>query len=254
MQVYAIANQKGGIGKTPSTVHLGFALGRAGRRVLLVDMDPQGSLSEYFLAQRAAILETTIHHALIDRKPIAAIKITDQVHLLPANIDLAASEVLLPTKTNPEKRLSQILRAYAYDACLIDCPPSLGILTKNALAAADEVIIPVKPEIIAERTIKLIRSTIQEVIDSELNPTLHIWGILPTLYDHRLLHHREILQAIKEKNKDMLVYSEPSKLTTLYNEAATQRCDIGELSPELGAYWDRLTAALLAAPVASTGG
>lgn len=244
MIIIAIANQKGGTGKTPTTVNVGFALARKGCSVLLVDLDPQGSLSEYFLAEKAETQEPTIYDALVSMEPIQPLHIAHSgepmsIDLLPAHDGLAAAEIELPNKPNAQKRLAKILGSYTYDFCLLDCPPSLGILTLNALAAAHQVIIPVKTELSAERTIKLITRTIEEVQKSDLNTHLKIWGILPTLYDVRKSHHKEMLQAIHHKHGEA-VYGEPSKETTRYNDAITARLDVSAFDKELGRYWDRI--------------
>src|SRR5436309_1635509 len=152
MKIIAIANQKGGTGKTSTTVNLGAALVRAGMHVLLVDLDPQASLTEYFLDP--ADPPATVFNLLIEGNPLQPLQLGEYISLLPANIDLAAAEVLLPTKTNHEKRLARFLKPYTYDYCLIDCPPSLGVLTRNALTAAHAVIIPVTTDKMAERTVK----------------------------------------------------------------------------------------------------
>ena len=121
MHTSACANQKGGTGKTSTAVHLGYALARAGRRVLLVDMDPQASLTQYFIKDPTA-LEATVYTALIDHQEIKPLSIGEHLWLLPANIDLAAAEVRLPSKRNNERALARLLERYAYDYCLIDCP------------------------------------------------------------------------------------------------------------------------------------
>src|SRR5260370_32913566 len=116
-----------------------------------------------------------------------------------SNFDMAADEIQLPAKSNEERSLTLILRNLQADYCLIDCPPSLGVLTANSLTAAQLVIVPVATELMAERTVKLILSTIEDIRETELNPTLRVWRILPTLYDQRLAHHREILEAFRVK-------------------------------------------------------
>jgi chromosome partitioning protein len=243
MHIIAIANQKGGVGKTSTAVNLAAALVRAGHTVLLVDLDPQASLSEYFI--NPAELVATVYNLLIDAKPIAPIALGEQVSLLPANIDLAAAEIQLPSKRNQERTLARTLKHYDADYCLLDCPPSLGVLTTNALTAARLVLIPVTPELMAERTLKLILSTIDDVKESELNPGLFVWHIVPMIYDSRLAHHREILEALRAKYGQLL-YPEPVKATTRYKDAVTSQVDISELDRVQGEYWDRLAALLIA--------
>ena len=246
MRIIAIANQKGGVGKTPTTVNVAFALARAGYTILLVDLDPQGSLSEYFLADQADLQEVTVYNALSDLRRIEPLSITKQIALLPAHDELAGAELELPNKVNGQKRLAKVLSFYQadYDFCLLDCPPSLGILTINALASAHHVMIPVKTEISAERALKRIKNTIKDIQYSDLNGHLTIWGILPTIYDSRKAHHNEVLQALRYKY-GAEVYQEPSRETTKYNDATVLKADVSALDKVLAAYWDRLAATLV---------
>lgn len=244
MRIIAIANQKGGTGKTSTCVNLAAALSRAGASILLVDMDPQASLTEYFI--NPGELTTTIYDALKDGITVSPFHVGTAISLLPADIDLAAAEIDLPAKHKytHHQRLARVLRSYAADYCLIDCPPSLGELTVNALAAAHYALIPVSTELMAERTVKLILQTIEEIRDDGLNAGLQVWRILPTLYDTRLAHHQEILEALRVKYGELL-YPEPVRATTKYKDAVTLHADVSELDPRLGAYWDVLADRLL---------
>jgi chromosome partitioning protein len=139
-----------------------------------------------------------------------------------------------------------MLRLYQadYDFCLIDCPPSLGILTINALASAHQVLIPVKTEMSAFRALKRIKNTIKDIQESDLNGDLTVWGILPTLYTITKAHHKEVLQALHAKY-GAEVYEEESRDTTKYNDATVLKTDVSALDKALGAYWDRLAATLV---------
>jgi len=241
MRTIAIANQKGGVGKTPTTANLGFALNRKGYRVLLVDFDPQGSLSAYFMGfDDAESQEETIYTAIMNVRPIRTINIQEGMDLLNAHDELEAATLELPAKPNAERRLLKVLSFYTdYDYCLIDCPPNLGLLTRNALAAANQVLIPVKTEIAAFRTLNRILGLIEEVKESDLNEEIKIWGILPTLYISSKAHHKEVLQALKDMYPK-LVYAEPSKDRTAYNDATTARTFVGNYDKSLAEYWEQI--------------
>ena len=244
MHIIAIANQKGGVGKTSMVVSLAAAMARHEQRTLLVDMDPQGSLTEYFL--NPASLEITIYDALLYGFTVPPSILGEYIHLIPAHIDLAKAEILLPSKRNQEHTLERVLRPYAdqYDYCLIDCPPSLGVMTANALTAAHLVIVPVSTELMAERTVKLILETVADIKESELNQDLNVWRIVATMYDQRLAHHREILEALRAKYGKQL-YDEPVRSTTKYKDAVTSQTDVSDLDSKLGTYWDTLAGLLI---------
>ncbi|EMY32373.1 chromosome partitioning protein [Arthrobacter crystallopoietes BAB-32] len=201
-RIVAMVNQKGGVGKTTSTINLGAALAEAGRRVLLVDFDPQGALSAG-LGTNPHELDLTVYNVLMDRKVDIneAIQSTEieNIDLLPANIDLSAAEVQLVNEVAREQVLDRALRRVAddYDVILIDCQPSLGLLTVNALTAAHGVIIPLICEFFALRAVALLVETIEKVQD-RLNPRLQIDGVLATMYDARTLHSREVVGRLLE--------------------------------------------------------
>jgi chromosome partitioning protein len=202
VKVIALANQKGGVGKTTTTINLGAALAERGKRVLLVDMDPQGALS-VGLGLNPLALDKTLYNLLMDTDQDAGPVITntkiDRVDLLPSNIDLAAAEVLLVGEVAREQALARVLRPLRrrYDFLLIDCPPSLGLLTVNALTAAEGVLIPLECEYFALRGMALLMDTISKIAD-RLNPNLKIVGVLATMYDARTVHGREVLGRVEE--------------------------------------------------------
>ena len=201
-RILAMCNQKGGVGKTTSTINLGAALAEVGRTVLLVDFDPQGALS-VGLGVNPMQLDRTIYNLLME-PDIAAQDVmlkTDiaGLDLLPSNIDLSAAEVQLVNEVAREQTLRRILGPVQddYDVILVDCQPSLGLLTVNALTAAHGVIIPLECEFFALRGVALLIQTIEKVRE-RLNPKLELEGILATMYDSRTLHGREVLARVVE--------------------------------------------------------
>ncbi|TVT54459.1 ParA family protein [Amycolatopsis rhizosphaerae] len=201
-QVLAMCNQKGGVGKTTSTINLGAALAEYGRRVLLVDFDPQGALS-VGLGVQPHELEQTVYNAIMERAVTAddVLRRTkiEGMDLLPSNIDLSAAEVQLVAEVGREHTLLRVLQPVLrdYDYVLVDCQPSLGLLTVNALTAADGVIIPLECEFFSLRGVALLIDTIEKVRE-RLNPKLDITGILATMFDPRTLHSREVMARVVE--------------------------------------------------------
>jgi chromosome partitioning protein len=197
----AVANQKGGVGKTTTVVNLGVILAEMGHRTLVVDLDPQGALSAG-LGVDSYALQETVWDALVDPR-FAAAQVVHAVRtgldLLPANSRLAAAEIELIAELRREFILGRVLEPLraSYDLILIDCPPSLGILTTNALCAAQEVLIPLQCEFFAMRGIRLLLAAIERV-QKRLNPGLEIVGILATMYSTRTIHAREVLQETRE--------------------------------------------------------
>jgi chromosome partitioning protein len=207
-RVIAMCNQKGGVGKTTTTINLAAALAEYGRRVLIVDFDPQGAAS-VGLGISAHELDRTVYNLLMERdatlgemvKPTAI----PGLDLLPANIDLSAAEVQLVGEVARESVLARVLRPALqdYDVILVDCQPSLGLLTVNALTAAHGVLIPLECEFFALRGVALLVETIEKVRD-RLNPRLEIDGIVATMYDSRTLHSREVITRVHEAFGDTL--------------------------------------------------
>ncbi len=201
-EIVAICNQKGGVGKTTSTINLGAALAEYGRKVLLVDFDPQGALS-VGLGIQPHELEKTIYNAIMERSvdvdDVIRQTQVENVDLLPSNIDLSAAEVQLVAEVGREHTLMRVLRPVLdrYDYILVDCQPSLGLLTVNALTAADSVIIPLECEFFSLRGMALLIDTI-ETVRERLNPKLDISGILATMFDPRTLHSKEVIARVVE--------------------------------------------------------
>jgi chromosome partitioning protein len=199
-RVVAVCNQKGGVGKTTTTINLGAALSEQGRRVLLVDFDPQGALS-VGLGIQPHELDYTVYNLLMER----GVSAPDVIHktnmagmdLLPSNIDLSGAEVQLVHEVGREFVLGGVLEPVlpSYDVVLIDCQPSLGLLTVNALACSAGVLVPLECEYFAMRGVALLLETIDKV-SSRLNPRLGIDGLLATMYDSRTLHSREVLAEV----------------------------------------------------------
>ena len=199
-RIIAMCNQKGGVGKTTSTINLGAALAEYGRKVLLVDFDPQGALS-VGLGVRANEMDVTVYNLLVERghdvRDVIQRTSTPGLDVLPANIDLSAAEVQLVNEVAREMVLGRVLRPISddYDVILIDCQPSLGLLTVNALTAAHGVLIPLECEFFAMRGVALLVETIDKVTD-RLNPSLRLDGILATMYDGRTLHSRDVVRSV----------------------------------------------------------
>ncbi len=205
-RVIALCNQKGGVGKTTSTLNLGAALAGYGRRVLVVDLDPQGALSAG-LGVPSHELERTVYNLMLERDTtITDVLVPTRVEnldLLPANIDLSAAEVQLINEVGREHTLARALRPmlHEYDYILIDCQPSLGLLTVNALACAHGVIMPVAAEFFSLRGVALLVDTIDKVKD-RINPDLQIDGVLVTMFDGRTVHARDVVAMLVQRFGD----------------------------------------------------
>ena len=210
-RVIALCNQKGGVGKTTTTINLGAALAEYGRRVLLVDFDPQGALS-VGLGVNPMELDRTVYNVLMERHvSVDDVLLKTNVQgmdLVPSNIDLSAAEVQLVGEVAREQTLKRVLEPVLpdYDVVLIDCQPSLGLLTINALTAAAGVIIPLECEFFSLRGVALLIQTIDKVKE-RLNPQLELEGILATMYDRRTVHGREVLTRVVEAFGDKVFHT-----------------------------------------------
>lgn len=222
-RIVAMCNQKGGVGKTTTAINLGAALAELGRKVLIVDFDPQGAAS-VGLGINALDLDTTIYNLLLDPRldPKAAVCTTKVKNLdvLPANIDLSAAELQLVNEVARESALARVLRPLEsdYDVIIIDCQPSLGLLAVNALTAAHGAMVPVATEFFALRGVALLVETIETVRD-RINPRLKIDGIVPTMVDGRTLHSKEVLDRLDEAFGD-LVYDTEIRRTVKFPDAS----------------------------------
>lgn len=210
-RVVSMCNQKGGVGKTTTTINLGAALAEYGRKVLLVDFDPQGSLS-VGLGLNPHEMDLTVYNLLMERDvTIDEVIVPSGVpgmDLLPSNIDLSAAEVQLVHEVAREQTLQRVLAPAMekYDVILIDCQPSLGLLTVNALTASDGVIVPLECEYFALRGVALLKTTIDKVRE-RLNPKLEIDGVLGTMFDGRTLHSREVMERLVQAWGDKVFHT-----------------------------------------------
>ncbi len=229
-QVLAFANQKGGVAKTTSTVNLGVALTEMGKSVLAVDMDPQGNLT---MSQGIdpENLEKSMYDVLVHRLPITEVILSNEIDVACSTIDLAGAEMALSTQIGRERALEKALRPVRdrYDFILIDTPPSLGLLTINALTAAEGVIVPVQCEYLSLRGLLQLERTL-EMIRENINPKVRIKGILPTLLDSRTIHGRESIEVLRE-NFGALVFDTVVRKTIKFAEAPVQGSSVLKYDP-----------------------
>jgi chromosome partitioning protein len=232
-RIIAMCNQKGGVGKTTTTINLAAALADYGRKILVVDFDPQGALSVNLASdyQEAPTIYDLMMNTSMD--PHLAIQKTEikNLDIIPANIDLSAAEMNLVTEMGRERVLDGILHKVKdeYDVIFVDCQPSLGLLTVNALTAAHGVLIPMATEFFALRGVALLIQTIEKV-KARTNPTLQLDGLIPTMHDSRTLHSREVLERLQEAFPGM-VFQTAIGRTVKFPDATVARKPITTFAP-----------------------
>ena len=228
--VIALANQKGGVAKTTTTLNLGVALRERGNRVLVIDLDPQGNLT-MSQGMNPDAIERSMFDVLVHKIPIQEVIERREVDLAVSSIDLAGAELALSSMIGRERALEKALAPVrdSYDYVLIDTPPSLGLLTINALVASNGVIVPVQCEYLSLRGLVQLENTLS-MIRENLNPEVGIEGILPTMYDSRTLHSREAVEILQENFGD-LVFDTKIKKTVRYAEAPVKGTSVLKYEP-----------------------
>lgn len=230
-KVIAFANQKGGVAKTTTTLNLACAFAEEGHRVLCIDMDPQGNLT---MSQGIDpdTVELSMYDVLVRKTPMKDIIIKREVDVAPASIDLAGAEIAMSTQIGRERSLERAIDEVGdqYDFICIDTPPSLGLLTINALTAADKVIVPVQCEYLSMRGLIQLQNTL-EMIRENLNPGVDIEGILPTLVDSRTLHAKEAIELLEENFGDR-VFASRIKKTIRFAEAPVKGMSVLKYDPD----------------------
>jgi chromosome partitioning protein len=230
-RIIAFANQKGGVAKTTTTLNLAAAFAEQGHRVLCVDMDPQGNLT---MSQGIDpdTLELSMYDVLVHHIPIKQVVRRREIDVACASIDLAGAEIAMSTQIGRERSLSKALTAVKddYDFICIDTPPSLGLLTINALTAAHKVIVPVQCEYLSMRGLVQLQNTLQ-MIRENLNPDVEIEGILPTLMDTRTIHAKEAIEILEENFGDR-VFASRIKKTVRFAEAPVQGMSVLKYDPD----------------------
>lgn len=246
-----MANQKGGVAKTTTVASLGAALAALGRKVLVVDLDPQGCLT-FSLGHNPDRLDASVHEVLTGHLALRDVVLDTEegFGLVPATIDLAGAEAVLLMRPGREFTLKRALTSLGddYDVVLLDCPPSLGVLTLNGLTAADEVLVPLQCETLAHRGVGQLLRTVTEV-QQITNPDLTLLGALPTLYDARTTHSRDVLSDVADRYH-LPVLSPPIPRTVRFAEASASGATVlagrgnrgadayRELARNLVAHWD----------------
>jgi chromosome partitioning protein len=255
-KIIAVTQEKGGGGKTPTAVHLGYGLSYQGDDTLLIDLDAQATASQHLLGPGYKDVQPTAYNALVSLQAVPPIAIQKHLYLLSAHDELEKAEVELPRPgAFYQAQLAKLLKLYShFKYVVIDTPGSrVSIFATLALTAANLVIVPCKCEGSHYYATIDTFNLIEDVRDG-LNPRLAVWGVLPTQFESTR-HHREVFDLLKElkdpQGQPYPVYREPSRKTTLYNDAFTNRVDVRRLDDTgtLGPYWDRVTASVIAGSV-----
>ena len=231
MKVYSFANQKGGVAKTTTTLNLAVAFAESGHRVLCVDLDPQGNLTMSQGIDPDKV-EKSMYDVLVNKVPISEIVQHREIDIAVSSIDLAGAEIAMSTMIGRERSLEKALREVAddYDFVCIDTPPSLGLLTINALTASDKVIVPVQCEYLSMRGLVQLQNTL-EMIRENLNPGVEIEGILPTMLDSRTVHAKEAVEILEE-NFGELVFKSRIRKAIKFAEAPVRGASVLKYDPK----------------------
>jgi chromosome partitioning protein len=230
-EVIAFANQKGGVAKTTTTLNLAVAFAESGHRVLCIDLDPQGNLTMSQGIDPDKV-EKSLYDVLVHDMPISEIIQHREIDIAVSSIDLAGAEIAMSTKIGRERSLEKALKEVAgdYDFVCIDTPPSLGLLTINALTAASKVIVPVQCEYLSMRGLVQLQNTLK-MIQENLNPDVHIEGILPTMLDSRTVHAKEAVEILEENFGD-LVFKSRIKKAIKFAEAPVKGASVLKYDPQ----------------------
>jgi len=230
-EVIAFANQKGGVAKTTTTLNLAVAFAESGHRVLCIDLDPQGNLTMSQGIDPDKV-EKSLYDVLVHDMPISEIIVKKEIDIAVASIDLAGAEIAMSTKIGRERSLEKALKEVAgdYDFVCIDTPPSLGLLTINALTAANKVIVPVQCEYLSMRGLVQLQNTLK-MIQENLNPDVRIEGILPTMLDSRTVHAKEAVEILEENFGD-LVFKSRIRKAIKFAEAPVKGSSVLKYDPQ----------------------
>jgi chromosome partitioning protein len=260
-EVYADTMQKGGVGKTTGTIQFASQLARRGKKVYVVDMDPQASLTLFFLKSRPQIADApTMYNFIVERVPVTPVRISKNLSLLPANGDLAALEQIVPylahTKNKPNYALRDVLWPLRNqcDFILVDAPPQLGFLTKMVMAAVTAptagLLVPVQTEEMAVAQLPKLFATVKDVQTDQKagnNPQLRVKYIIPTMFDSRIALHHTWLGAMQDKYQH-LMYPEPVYRRSAYEKSIDEGTDVVYIEPSLSQFWEKLTDACFFGP------